>query len=156
MAREFLKVDLPPEDPRQEPFTLGMLLDPKFRFPTDPADGITSVSVSVGRVLVMGTKDRMSLEPGTHTQPTNFSDMVEAYINAKRLPRSVMKVERAVLLFEWEDAERNRRKFEVRITRPNRSNLKSLPQEERELAEKYLRAWGIDCAVNSDTAVAAA
>lgn len=155
-ARVFLGIDLPPEDPASEPFTLDVLLDPTFRFPTNPADGILSVTIDAARVRVMGTKDRLTLEPGTHAEPTNFSDMIDRYIDNQKLPRSVMQVERAILLFKWADNDGNTHEFDVRITRPNRSNLKSLGQDERELAEKYLREWGIDCAIASEVAIAAA
>ncbi len=156
LAREFLGIHLPPEDPRSQPFILDVLLDPKFRFPTDPADGICSLCVDEARVRVLGTKDKMTLEPGSREQPTNFSDMVEKYLDDQKVPRSVMQVLRAVLLISVEDSDGRVREFDVRITRPNRSNLKSLSQDERELAEKYLREWGIDCAVASDANVSAA
>lgn len=156
IAREFLGINLPPEDPRSQPFMLDMLLDPTFRFPTDPADGICSLCVEEAGVRVLGTKDRMNLKPGSREEPTNFSEMVEKYFDDKKVPRSVMQVLRAVLLFSVEDSDGRVRDFDVRITQPNRSNLKSLSQDERELAEKYLREWGIDCAIASDAVVAAA
>lgn len=155
-AREFLGINLPPEDPRSQPFTLDVLLDPKFRFPTNPADGIRSLCIDEARVRVLGTKDKMTLEPGAREKPTNFSDMIEKYLDDQKVPRSVIQVLRAVMLFSWEDSDGRVREFDVRITRPNRSNLKSLAQDERELAEKYLREWGIDCAIASEAVVAAA
>ncbi|MFN3189190.1 MAG: hypothetical protein ACE361_01605 [Aureliella sp.] len=156
IAREFLGINLPPEDPRSQPFMLDVLLDPTFRFPTDPADGICSLCVEEAGVRVLGTKDRMNLKPGSREEPTNFSEMVEKYFDDAKVPRSVMQVLRAVLLFSVEDSDGRVRDFDVRITQPNRSNLKSLSQDERELAEKYLREWGIDCAIASDAVVAAA
>lgn len=141
-AREFLGIELPPEDPMAEPFALGVLLNPKFRFPTDPKDAIRWVVIDKARVLILGSKERLHFDPNADFGPTSFHRMIDRYIREDNLPRSIMQIERVDLRFFME----NGREFGFSITRPNRSTIKSLPTRDRLLAEKYLREWGIDCA----------
>ena len=145
-AREFLGIELPPEDPNAEPFSLGVLLDPKFRFPTDPEDAVRSVVIAAARVLILGSREKLHFNPNVDFGPSSFQRMIERYIRQDNLPRSIMHIERVDLRFRME----NGHEFNLSITRPNRSTIKSLATRDRLLAEKYLRQWGIDLASDCD------
>lgn len=145
-AREFLGIELPPEDPNAEPFSLNVLLNPMFRFPTDPDDAIRSVVIDAARVLILGSKEKLQFNPNADFGPSSFQRMIDRYIRQDNLPRSIMQVERVELRFLMI----NGHDFGFSITRPNRSTVKSLVTRERLLAEKYLREWGIDLACDCD------
>lgn len=144
LARDFLGYELPPEDPRAEPFVLGVLLKPEFQFATDPEDGVRDVEIEVARVRSMATTDQLVFHPATQFGRGGFQRMIDTAIEEDNWPRSIMQLERVRLRFDLESGHR----FGVSITRPNRSNIKSLATEDRLLAEKYLRRWEIDRACN--------
>ena len=145
-AREFLGIELPPEDPRAEPFSLGVLLNPKFRFPTDPVDAIRDVVIESARVAILGSKESFKFKPDADFGPTSFQRMVDRYIREDNLPRSIMQIAHVVLKFTLQ----NGHEFRFSITRPSRSNINSLSTPDRLLGEKYLRRWGIDRASDCD------
>jgi len=152
LGRCILHTELPPEDDGNQVFALGILLDPMFRFPTDPADGIKSVRVKQARIRVQGCFDRMTFDPDRFKGPRRFDYNLDTYIESTGLPRSNMDVERAVLDFELDGHDHPAgEKISVALSTPNRSNTMNLDHVQRELTEKYLRQWGIDRGIDSRT-----
>ncbi|MDA9858730.1 hypothetical protein N9D23_11480 [Rubripirellula sp.] len=150
-AREFVGIELPPEDPNSEPYALDRLLNPNFDFPTQPVDGIRGVVIESARVRTFGSKDHLTFDPNSVYGEGGFHRMINAFIKEDGLPRSNMQIRRVRFRFELESGH----KFGFSITRPNGSTLKSLATSDRVLAERYLRSWGIDRASDVNAVSAA-
>ncbi len=99
-ARVILGIELPPEDPDLHPYALGVLLDPKFSFPTDPADGIVSVEVVSANIRAKGgSQRRMVLKPDQQLGPRDFQSMIDQWVNTENVPRSIMHLYGVTLRF---------------------------------------------------------
>lgn len=146
-VREFVGTELPPEDPKTKPYTLNVLLNPAFRFVTQPVDAVGDVFLESARIEVYGPRDRLTFDPNSKYGKNGFHRMIDGYLKETGLPRSIMTVLRAQVRFRLE----NGHKFGFSINGPNRSTLKSLATADRLLAEKYLRLWGIDRASDGET-----
>jgi len=157
-TRVILSIELPPEDPDLHPYALGVLLDPKFSFPTDPADGIVSVEVVSANIRAKGgSQRRMVLKPDQQLGPRDFQSMIDQWVNTENVPRSIMHMYGVTLRFNFDRSDVDLPpKMQFSISCPNRCSLKNLPDEQRELGERYLKLWGIDRAVDSEVAVSAA
>lgn len=151
LGREIMGVELPPEDPSAEPFALNVLLDPAFKFVTQPMDGVKEVLIESAEVRIFGPDDDLTFGPNSKYGRGGFQRMIDAYIRKDRAPRSNMNIKNVRIRFELESGH----KFHVNIRRSNNSNLKSLATPDRRLAEKYLRDWGIDRASDCKTSAAA-
>jgi hypothetical protein len=151
LGREIMGVELPPEDPNAEPFMLNVLLDPAFKFVTQPMDRVKEVLIESAAVRIFGPNDDLTFGPNSEYGRGGFHRMIEEYIREDRAPRSNMNIKNVRLRFELE----NGHKFPVTIRGKNTSNLKSLATSDRRLAEEYLRLWGIDRASDCDAASAA-
>lgn len=137
---------IPTEDRNSHPYELNGLLSRNFQFPTQPADGIDSVRVRKMRLSVKGApRRRITLEADPQAGVDDIYDMMEDYMNQDRLPASILNVTQVGLKFSFDPSHEDFPKsLSFELTWPNSSNLKSKPEGVRELAEKYLRQWGLD------------
>lgn len=145
-ARVILKCELGPEGKNSNTYDLSMLKSKDFRFPTDPKDGISEVLIRRMRLVVNNNaKRRIILEANPGGGRNDIYDMIESYLNKTKLPLSKVSITMVALQFSLIPIgdERGAR-FSFNISFPDSSNLKSLPDERRELGEKYLKKWNID------------
>lgn len=145
-CRVILGEDIGPEDRNSHPYELNGLINPDFSFDTDPIDGIESVRVRKLRLSIKGQpRRRITLEADPDAGDRDIYDMLQNYLNQQRLPASILNVTQAGLKFTFDDSNEDLPKsLSFDLTYPNSSNLKSKPEEVRELAEKYIRQWGLD------------
>lgn len=145
-CRELLGQELPPEAPHGHPYELNGLKSRSFGFPTDPADGIQQVRVRRLRLSVLGgSKRRIILEADPDADRNDVYDMMDQYLDKQNLPQSLVNVTQATLTFKFPPRENGRpNTLTFDISYPDSSNLKSKREEQRVIAEKYLRQWGID------------
>jgi hypothetical protein len=72
--------------------------------------------------------------------------MMANYLNQANLPVAVLDVDQATLSFRLKhDGGGRPPSFSFNLSQPDGCNLKSLREEYREVGEKYLRRWKIDC-----------
>ncbi len=142
-ATTVLGTSLPPDN-QKDPYAIGCLKSKLFRFPTDPADGIDGVRVRDIRVFPAGwPDDRITLEAGGRGSKADARAMVETYLDQKRLPLDDVRVSKACLEFRLAQVD-DRLPVKFAFDVSTRScNLKSLPETQRLLGEKYLRRWKI-------------
>jgi hypothetical protein len=155
MARDLLGITLDEEQtlPLRE-YDLSMLLRP-FDFPTDPADGIASVSVKELRLMDLGdAKERITLETMSGADRTIWQ-MAEHRIGldigggarvlggAGDLPEWVVTRARFTIKFHPGPDGGRGKSLSLTVTMPNGCNLKDMTPQERLIGEKYLRLWGI-------------
>lgn len=149
-CRIILGEEIGPENKNSHPYELNGLLNSDFQFPTDPADGILSVRVRKLRLSIKGLpRRRITLEADPDGGVDDIHDMLAKYLNHQRLLASILNVTQAGLKFTFDDANDDLPKsLSFELSHPNSSNLKSKPEGVRELAEKYLRQWGLDRAAD--------
>jgi hypothetical protein len=140
-----LHEDPPPEQPGDHPYELNGLLRRDCRFATDPADGIESVQLLKLRLSFKGTKQRITLEADPKAGPHDGFDMMADCLNAATVTGPAVNVTQATFRLGFVGAGgEQRRPLTFSVSFPNSSDLKSLPEERRLLAEKYLKHWGIE------------
>ena len=149
-SREVLGHELPPEDDNRNLYDLDGLLDADFPFPTDPEDGIEEVTVRGLRLAVMGRprSSRITLESKSGNGFSSVYDMLEDDLDQRSLPRSLLHVNRATLNFRVRGRGRTR-SLTFNISLPNACDVRNKREDLRMLAEKYLKAWGIDVALSA-------
>lgn len=145
-CRVILGEEIGPENHNSHPYELNGLLSRDFQFPTDPEDGIDSVRVRKLRLSVKGLpRRRITLEADPERGVDDIYDMMESYLDQERIPASILNVTQVGLKFSFDEAnEELPRSLSFDLSYPNSSNLKSKPDGVREIAEKYLREWGLD------------
>lgn len=132
-----------PEDARRYPYRLNDLLRREFDFATDPEDGVQAVQLREIQFAVIGNEaERIRLS--APRAPVTVHDMFEQYIDQKRLPVSQLLVQRTRMSFLFVPGGLCR-SLTFDLT-PKSSTLKSKPEDQRMLAEKYLRRWNIEVA----------
>ncbi len=145
-GRVILDENLPPEDGKPAPFKLSVALNAAFDFPVDPADGLGHVRVRRMRCSIKGCKRRLQFEADPDKAPSDIHKMMADYINHANLPKALLDVDQLSLTFQFnEDGNGKPRSFSCSLSR-NSCDLKSKREEYREIGEKYLKQWNIDCA----------
>jgi hypothetical protein len=153
-SRVILGVEIGPENRNSHPYELNGLLSRDFAFPTEPADGIETVRVRKLRLSIKGLpRRRITIEADPEGGVNDIYEMLGNYLNQQRLPASILNVTQAGLKFTFDDSIDDLPKsLSFDLSYPNSSNLKSKPDGVRELAEKYLRQWGLDRVANPQNA----
>ena len=155
MARDLLGITLTEGQtlPLRE-YDLSMLLRP-FDFPTDPADGIDSVTVRELRLMDLGdAKERITLESMSGADRTIWQ-MAEHRIgldigsgalvfgHVGDVPEWVVTRARFTIKFHPGASGGRGKSLALTVTMPHGCNLKDMTPQERLIGEKYLRLWGI-------------
>lgn len=156
-CRVILGEELPPEDIRSNPYELNGLINRTFEFPTDPEDGISSVRIRKLRLSVKGnSKRRITLEANPDGPVDDIYDMMDEYLDKRRIPHSIVNITQVGIKFSFDQQEDGQsRSLSFEVSHPNSSNLKSKPEQLRLIGEKYLRLWRIDRAESAEPARAA-
>jgi hypothetical protein len=116
-----------------------------FDFPTDPADGIESVRITMMKLMPFETqRERITLECMRGTESTIWQ------LAADRLKDQEQGIEgyaitavRLTVRFRAVPGTRGGRTLPVTITMPKGCDLKDRTERERIIGEKYLRRWGL-------------
>jgi hypothetical protein len=135
----------PPEQPGNHPYELNGLRCRGLTFATDPEDGIEEVIVLKIRLSTRNGRRRLTLEADPQEGPHDLYDMMDECLKESFLCHAAVNVTQAEFRFRFAPRCGERPKpLTFSVTFPNSSNLTSLPEEQRLLAEKYLKRWGID------------
>lgn len=132
------------------PYELNGMLDRNLQFSTDPIDGVDSVRVLKLRLSVKGMpRRRITLEADPQADVDDIYNMLDEYLDEHRLPTTIVNVTQAGLKFTFDpDREDLPKSLSFDLSWPNSSNLKSKPEQVREIGEKYLKQWGLDRAAS--------
>jgi hypothetical protein len=155
MARDLLGITLGEDQslPLRE-YDLSMLLRP-FDFPTDPADGIASVTVKELRLMDLGdAKERITLESmsgadrtiwqmAEHRIGLDIGGGAHVFGHAGDVPEWVITRARYTIKFHPGPSGGRGKSLTLTVTMPHGCNLKDMTPQERLIGEKYLRLWGI-------------
>ncbi|MBI9017336.1 MAG: hypothetical protein JEZ07_08770 [Phycisphaerae bacterium] len=141
-AKEILGIDIDPQD-NSTPYDVANLKQRSFTFATDPEDGISQVSVRMLKMSPLGNrKKKIIVKLPADGHPEEIYAFLDNDLNGEKLPLSVLQVERATISIKLNGY--GRRKALTFDIGPKSSNLKSQPENIRQIGEKYLRRWGID------------
>jgi hypothetical protein len=113
-------------------------------FPTDPADGIKSVTVTLLRLSSIGRGfARVTIETDEDTNIHAAS--VRWFGDYDPLQRIEWRVTQAKLriVFHPEASGKREKAINVELRAPNSSNLKDQTQRHQMVSEKYLLRWGL-------------
>lgn len=123
-------------------YELDGLLDRSFPLPTDPADGVTQVRVRRLRVTLPDGRDRVTLEADATADRDRVFDLFDRCLAS--YPRDRLHITQATISILYRPgAGGHEQSLTFDVTWPNSCGLKSLPDDQRALGEKYLRRWGI-------------
>jgi hypothetical protein len=132
----------PPEQPGDHPYELNLLLTEDCRLATDPSDGIQEVRIRKLRLAIGGR--RITLEPDPRAGGHDIFDMMTECLRAECLHNPIPNVTQVEFQFRFvAKGYESPKHFSFTVTFPNKSNLKSLKEDYRLLAEKYLKRWKI-------------
>jgi hypothetical protein len=140
-----LNINIDPSPPKQPAYDLSVLLDPTFAFETDPADGIAEVRVRALRIepeAAFGRSIHLRSAPKFNANDIQF--MLQNYLNLERLSRHQIRATHATITITFaSDGQSKPKTLTFDVGTPSTCNLKSKPDDMRELGERYLKRWGI-------------
>src|SRR5205823_6449391 len=88
---------------------------------------------------------RITLEADPKGLPGDLYDLMDEFLAKQFMRTLVFQVTQVTLEFRFAVKGRKGPKaLKFELTFPNGSSLKSMREEDRALAEKYLKRWGID------------
>ncbi len=147
-CRAVLSLDVEPCDPLKPVFNLQSLLDPDFTFPTDPADGIARVRlVRIYWLPNYGSRDDF-LQRGfsQYVDRPKWVQKIQRLLQAEGYTAVDVTVKKALVeLTLMAKGVKSPEIIRLNVSLPSWSNLASLADEHREIAERCFRLWGWIC-----------
>lgn len=122
-------------------YDISSLIAPRV-FPTDPEDGIESVTVISLTLKPMDGEGRITFD-----YLSKYSSSIYARVNEWFQQHDPLKggffltQAKIVVKFHPTEGEKRGKSLPVKITMPNRCDLKSRTERERLIGEKYLARW---------------
>jgi hypothetical protein len=144
-CKAMLGVEVYPDAACDPVYELNHLRSRDFPFATDPADGIEEVRVRKMRLSVGAGGRRIILEANPRGDRLDLYDFMDEWLNGDRLRHEAVQVTQVEIQFRLAPVGHGRpRTLTFEVSYPHSSNLKSFPERERLLGEKYLKRWGIE------------
>ena len=146
-CRAVLGLDVGPADPLRPAYRLDVLLEPGFRFVSDPADRVAHIFLRRIRV-------------GPLFDPGHFEYLEEKFLARTDLPDVLGALREGVACFGLNlsqirplqasfqvlflpEAQHRAKQMTFSVGIPNSCNLKSKPDELRVVGERCLKLWGV-------------
>jgi hypothetical protein len=144
-CKSVLGLDVEPCVPLKSAYNLQAILDPDFTYPLEPSDGLACVRLLsihwVPKSRRPGVFWRQGLEQD-YTRQQWVQD-IHGHLQVKGYTAADVLVKNAVFEFTpMANGVTPTETFELSVTLPHFSNLKSLPDEQRQIAETCFRRWG--------------
>jgi hypothetical protein len=134
-------------DPIKPCYHLDQLMEPSFHFTTEPEDKIAHVWLRRIRfeTRVKGSKLHSGiLEFGDQVSLREARGLADKFLDAYDYKRTDWSVDQVGIQIEFVgDGSRKRPTMTFHIGLPNTCDLKSKPDEVREVGERCIRRWGI-------------
>lgn len=134
-------------DPLKPSYRLGMLLDPRFTYPTEPVDHISRarlVRIRMHPINAQEELDHIELKFRPDVRRTEWLEIIHRTLKANRLNTKNVVVKQATfqVTIAGTDGERDK-PLSWNVTVPHTCNLKSRPDELRLVGEHCNKKWGI-------------
>ncbi|MGE0758256.1 MAG: S16 family serine protease [Pirellulaceae bacterium] len=146
-CKAVLGLDIDPADPQRPEYQLQQVLDPEFRYPTEPGDCIACVRLS-----------RIRLEPVSHSRKVIFHELkfspkvlrtdwlrvIQRELDGHGMTAADVRVKQASFQLVFVDrAVAGAKTLTFTVCLPNTCDLKSKPDSVREIGERCLQRWGM-------------
>ncbi|QJW92571.1 hypothetical protein [Frigoriglobus tundricola] len=136
--------DPPVAAPGRRSYRLNGLIDRTFPLGADPAAGVHAVTVRKMRVGSVGTPGRRVVLEADPDRAGDVYDMLDAHFPVAQFPRDDLRVSLVTFTVRYRRAgEERERSLTFDVSAPDACNLKSMPDDQREVGERCLRQWGI-------------
>ncbi len=143
-CRAVLDENVDPSDPLRPSFRLDHLLTPNFPLPTDPRDGVEEARITRLRLAPRGSGGYIEIKADPKGHRNDIYRKIERWLKAECIPVDGTRVLQATFHLKFQHDGRGRQPtltFDVSV--PNSSNLKSKPDEQREVGERCLKLWEV-------------
>ncbi|QNN25105.1 hypothetical protein HED60_23450 [Planctomycetales bacterium ZRK34] len=134
------KID--PADPMRPAYQLDHLLTPDFPLPTDPADGVEEARITLLRIAPPGSGGYIEIKADLKGNRNDIYRKIERWLKAGVAVEGA-RVVKASFLLKFQGNGHGRQPTMPFDVTPNSSNLKSKPDEQREVADRSLKMWKV-------------
>lgn len=136
--------EVDPTDPLRPSFRLDHLLTADFALPTDPQDGVEGARITRLRLAPPGSGGYVEIKADPKAHPNDIYHKMKRWLNADTITPGGTRVLQATFHLKFQHDGRGRQPtltFDVLV--PNSCNLKSKPDEQREVGERCLKLWKV-------------
>jgi len=143
-CRAVLGEDVGPGDPLRPSFRLDHLLTPDFPLPTDPNDGVEEARITRLRISPRGSGGYIEIKANLKGHPNDIYSKIERWLKAESIPAASTRVLQTTFRLAFHhDGPGRQPTLTFDVSAPNSSNLKSKPDEKREVGERCLKLWEV-------------
>jgi len=136
--------EVDPADPLRPSFQLDHLLTPDFPLPTDPKDGVEEARITRLRLAPRGSGGYIEIKADPKGHPNDIYRKIERWLKAGSIMAAGTRVLQATFHLKFQHEGRGRQPvLTFDVSAPNSSNLKSKPDEKREVGERCLKLWEV-------------
>jgi len=133
-----LEEEIEPADPMRPAYQLDHLLTPDFPLLTDPADGVEEARITLLRIAPRGSGGYIEVKANPKRHRNDIYRKVEQWLKAG-VAVAGARVLKASFLLKFQSNGQGRQPTMSFDVTPNSSNLKSKPDEQREVGEQCLK-----------------
>jgi len=143
-CKAILGEDVDPADPMRPSFQLDHLLTSNFPLPIDPNDGVEEARIIRLRLSPRGSGGYVEIKADAKGPPNDIYRKLERWLKAESIPLDGTSVLQVTFRLKFHhDGPGRQPVLTFDVSAPNSSNLKSKPDEKREVGERYLKCWGV-------------
>ena len=143
-CRAVLGEDADPADPIRPSFQLDHLLTPDFPLPTEPNDGVEEARITRLRLAPRGSGGYVEIKANVKGHRNDIFHKIERWLKAESIPAAGTRVLQATFRLTFHhDGPGRQPTLTFDVSAPNSSNLKSKPDEQREVGERCLKLWKV-------------
>lgn len=137
-----LDEQIDPADPMRPAYQLDHLLTPDFPLPTGPADGVEEARITLLRIAPPGCGGYIEIKADLKGHRNDIYRKIERWLKAGVAVEGA-RVVKASFLLKFQGNGHGRQPTMPFDVTPNSSNLKSKPDEQREVADRCLKLWEV-------------
>ncbi len=146
-CKSILGIDVDDAEPLHSSYVLDHLLDPSFAFTTLAEDQVASVRLRRVRLFMNESMPVLEGAEWRLREDATLAESQEALartLAAFRLNRQQVSVAQVGIQIEFQsDGRRKARTMTFNVGVPNTCDLKSKPDDVREIGERCIRRWGV-------------
>lgn len=133
-----LDEQIDPADPMRPAYQLDHLLTPDFPLSTDPTDGVEDARITLLRIAPRGSGGYIEIKADPKGNRNDIYHKIERWIRAGIAVEGTRVLKASFLLKFHSNGYGRQPTMSFNVT-PNSSNLKSKPDEQREVGERCLK-----------------
>ncbi len=144
-CKAVLDVDVEPADPLRPSYQLDHLLTPNFPLPTDPEDRVEEARITRIRLAPRGSGGYVEIKADPKRHPNDIYHKIERWLKSECItPEGTRVLQVTFRLTFLHEGSGRQPTLTFDVSTPGSCNLKSKPDEQREVGERCLKRWGVD------------